>query len=483
MRTIELMLALGSVRRHIREGRRPVVNWRAMLHDLFTDRKFFSVMLKVALPIAAQSLVFNALNAVDVLLIGQLGETSVAAVALSNQWTFLMNLFLFGTGSGAAIFTAQFWGKQDVPSLRKAFGIGLLIAVTGSVLFALAGITAPERVLRLYTNDIAVQVLGAPYLRVVAFSYVFTAMTTLFGIVLRTTRNVKLPVAVSVGALTFKTILAYSLIFGRLGLPEMGIAGAAIATVIARALECIVLLGLTYRWHLPPAFTPRDLRGIDRPFVATFATTTIPVILNEVIWSVGMSVYTGIYARIGTDSLAAVNISSTIEAIALVPMFGLGNACAIILGNAIGAGDSATARNYSRKFFALAILVGISVGGLIFGASRFILGAYNISPEARTYAQGVMTVMSFALWLKAVNLLVIVGILRSGGDTRFALAIDTGPMYLIGIPLALLGAFVLDLPVPLVVMMVLAGDELTKFVLGFWRVRSGRWLRNVVQAL
>jgi Na+-driven multidrug efflux pump len=224
------------------------------------------------------------------------------------------------------------------------------------------------------------------------------------------------------------------------------------------------------------------MRGVNLGFLRTFAVTMVPVVLNEVIWALGTNVYTGIYARIGTESVAAVNISSTIEGVALVPMFGIGNACAIILGNAIGAGDSGLARDYARKFLALAIAVGAAVGVLIFGASRFILGAYNISPEAAAFARGVMTVMACAVWLKAGNLLIIVGILRSGGDTRFSLAIDTGPMWALGIPLALLAAFVLRLPVYYVVLIVLLADELTKFLLATARVRSGRWLRNVVQA-
>lgn len=454
-----------------------------MLRELFIDRKFYSVMLKIALPIAAQSLVFNLLNAVDVLLIGQLGETSVAAVALSNQWTFLMNLFLFGTGSGAAIFTAQFWGRQDVPNLRRAFGIGLGVALTGAALFALVGFFAPATVLGVYTNDAAVVTLGAPYLRIVALSYLFTALTTTFGIALRTTRNVKLPVAVSIGALTFKTILAYLLIFGYLGFPRLGILGAAVATVLARLFECAVLVALTYRWQLPPALRLSDLRGIEAAFLRTFALTAGPVVLNELFWALGTNVYTGIYARIGTDSVAAVNIASTIEGVALVPMFGIGNACAIILGNAIGGGDVPLARDYARKFLALAIALGLGIGGLIFGASRVILDAYNISLAAKLDARAVMTVMACALWLKAANLMIVIGILRSGGDTRFSLAIDVGPMWMIGIPLALLGAFVLHLPVYFVVLAVLFGDELTKFILGIARFRSGHWLRNVVQAI
>jgi putative MATE family efflux protein len=457
-----------------------MVNLHSMLREMFGDRKFYAVMLKIALPIAAQSLVFNLLNAVDVLLIGQLGETSVAAVALAGQWTFLMNLFLFGVGSGTSVFTAQFWGRQDVPNLRRAFGLGLLVALVGSVLFTAAGILIPATVMRAYTADMDVVNLGTPFLRIVALSYVCTALTTVYGFILRTTHHVKLPVGVSVGALTFKTVLAYGLIFGRFGLPELGIEGAAVATVIARVLECFALLFLTYRWRLPPALRPADMHGLTRAFVAVFAATSVPVILNEVIWALGSNVYTGIYARIGTVSVAAVNIATTIEGVALVPLFGVANACAIILGNAIGGEKSLLARDYSRKFLAVAIALGLGLGALIFGASRFILEAYNISAEAVAFARAVMTVMAFALWVKAANLVIVVGILRSGGDTRFSLLIDTGSMWFLGIPLGLVGAFVLRWPVYSVVMLVIIADELTKFLLGLWRVRSGRWLRNVV---
>ncbi len=149
-------------------------------------------------------------------------------------------------------------------------------------------------------------------------------------------------------------------------------------------------------------------------------------------WAIGTSVYTAIYAHIGTQSVAAVNIASTIESVALVPMFGLGNACAIILGNAIGGGETPLARDYARKFLALAIALGLSLGSLIFLASRVITGLYNISPEAAADAQGVMAVMACALWLKAANLIIIVGILRSGGDTKFSLFVDTVPMWTLG---------------------------------------------------
>jgi Na+-driven multidrug efflux pump len=195
-----------------------------------------------------------------------------------------------------------------------------------------------------------------------------------------------------------------------------------------------------------------------------------------------MTTYAGIYARIGTESVAAVNIASTIEGVALVPFMGLGNACAIILGNRIGAGDTSTAAEYARRFLRLVITGGLALGVVIFAISGPVMAYYRISPQAQSDARGVLAVLAAVLWLKGANMLMIVGILRSGGDTRFALFADTAPLWFIGVPMALLGAFVLHLPVYWVVLMVMS-DEVTKFILSLWRVLSGHWINNVVQAM
>lgn len=454
----------------------------AVTEAMTENRAFFSTMLRLAVPIAIQQLVLNALNAVDVLMIGQLGETAVAAVGLANQFFFLMSLFLFGVGSGAAIFSAQFWGRGDAYNVRRMLGLGLMLGTAGAALFSLTAIAVPEVVLGFYSRDVAVIALGSRYLRIVGLCYVPISITVMYGIILRSTRNVKIPMAVGIGALTFKTILAYGLIFGQFGLPALGVPGAAIATAVARTIECIAMLLLTYGRNLPTAARPRELLAVDRGLMGRFLHTSLPVVVGEVLWSFGITIYAAIYARIGTDSVAAVNIASTIEGIAIVPFLGMGNACAIILGNRIGAGDVATASDYSRRFLKLSIAIGLAVGALIFTSSWFVTDLYRISPEAQRYARGVLMVMSAVLWLKATNILMIVGIMRSGGDTRFALFADTGPLWLIGVPMALLGAFVLHLPVYWVVLMV-ASDEATKFCLGLYRVLSGRWINNVVQAI
>ncbi len=425
----------------------------------------------------------NALNAIDVLMVGQLGETAVAAVGLAGQVFFLMSLFLFGVGSGAAIFSAQFWGMGDLAHVRRMLGLALILAVTGSALFSLVAILAPTWVLSIYTHDPAVIVAGSRYLRVVGLCYVPTAISTMYAMILRSTRQVKVPMAVSVSALSLKTILAYILIFGHFGVPTLGIMGAAVATVVARCVECIAMTAITYWRKLPAAAKLAEMLDIDRVLVSRFARTASPVILGEILWSLGTTIYTGIYARIGTAPLAAVSIASSIEGVALVPFIAMANAAAIMLGNRIGAGKVADAMDYAWRFLFLSVGGGVVIGVVILITRGALMSLYRISPEARIDALGVLGAIAITLWLKAGNLAMIVGIMRSGGDTRFAFLADIGSMWLLGIPIALVGAFVLALPIYWVVLLVVVADEGTKFFILLWRVRSALWIRSVVHAM
>lgn len=445
---------------------------------LFGDRAFFAALLKIALPITIQQLALSLLNATDVLLIGQLGETAVAAAGLANQIFFLLNLLLFGIISGSAIFTAQFWGRRDLAGIHQVLGISLLLATMSGLGFTLLAVFAPRPALRLYTSDPAVLALGASYLRIVGLSYVATAITFAYSAVLRSTEHVRLPTAVSVTALTLKTALGYVLIFGHLGFPQMGLVGAAVATCIARAGECAALLTLTYARRTPAAARLRELLSAEWGFVRRFLITTAPVVLEEVAWSVGITTYNAIYARIGTDSIAAVNIASTIEGLAFATFIGLASSGAIMIGNRIGAGEADRAVEYAGRFVRLAILFGLVSGLVILTFAGPILELYKIAPQTRTLVHSVLIVMSCVLWAKASNTVMIVGVMRSGADTRFAFAADVGPMWLVGIPLALSAAFVLHLPVYLVYVIAMS-DEVTKFFLSYWRVRSQRWIHRV----
>ncbi|MDQ1301142.1 MAG: hypothetical protein QG637_1063, partial [Chloroflexota bacterium] len=388
------------------------------------------------------------------------------------------NLLLFGIISGAAIFTAQFWGRRDLVGVHQVMGIGLLLGTASSLAFTALAVFAPETALGFYTSDPAVIAQGSRYLRVVSLSYVVTSITYAYSAVLRSTEHVRLPTAVSVTALTLKTALAYALIFGHLGFPQMGVVGAAVATCVARYGECAALLTLAYARRTPAAARLHELLSANRVFVRRYLITTAPVVLEEVAWSLGITTYNAIYARIGTDSIAAVNIASTIEGLAFATFIGLANSSAIMIGNRIGAGESERAAEYAGRFVRLSILFGLVSGLIILAGASPILELYKITPQTRTLAQAILIVMSCALWAKSSNTVMIVGVMRSGADTRFAFAADVGPIWLVGIPLALLGAFVFHLPVYLVYVIAMS-DEVTKFVLSLWRVRSGRWIHRV----
>jgi Na+-driven multidrug efflux pump len=286
-----------------------------------------------------------------------------------------------------------------------------------------------------------------------------------------------------VSALSLKTVLAYVLIGGHFGAPALGIMGAAVATVVARGVECIAMIAITYRRKLPAAAKLAELLDLNRALVSRFVRTASPVVFGEMMWSLGITVYTGIYARIGTAPVAAVSIASTIEGIALVPFIAMANAAAVMLGNRIGAGKGGDAMDYARRFLVLSVGGGAVMGLIIFISRGLLVSLYRISPEAQLDAMRVLVVMALALWFKAGNLVMIVGIMRSGGDTRFAFLADIGPMWLLGIPIALLSAFGAGLPVYWVVLLALVADEGTKFFVSLWRVRSALWIHSVMAAI
>jgi putative MATE family efflux protein len=452
------------------------------LIEFYRDREFFELLIKIALPIALQNFIMSSLNMVGTVMIGQLGETMVAAVGVANQIFFLMNLLVFGVVSGAAIFTAQFWGKHDVTNIRKVLSISVTIAALGALAFSIIAELFPSFVLGIYSKDPAVVEAGSEYLRIMACSFVFFAITASYGTVLRSTGDVRTPLVVSIVALSLNTLLSYLLIFGKFGLPELGIRGAGVGIVVARIVECLALLFITYRRNLPAAMRLEHIKSVDRRFIRQVLKPVIPVTLNELLWALGATAYSIIYARIGTDAMAAVSIAGSIDQLALVLFFGISNACAILVGNRIGAGDQDKAYRYAVRSLGLGVGLGVLMGGVLLLVSKPILSLYKVSPEVLAQTQMVITVIACFLWLRVSNLIYYVGIFRSGGDTRFAFIVDVGTIWLVGVPMASLAAFVLDLPVHLVYLFVMS-DEITKSTIGLWRLASKKWIHDLTTTI
>jgi putative MATE family efflux protein len=455
---------------------------RDQFFDLYRDREFFSRLYKIALPITLQNFIISSLNMVAVIMIGQLGDAPVAALALANQIFFLLTLVLFGITSGAAIFTAQLWGKKDIHNIRKVLGISTALALLGSLAFFGIAELAPNFAINVYSNDPVVIAMGGAYLRIFGWSFLFVAVTFSYSAVLRSIGDVKKPLLVTIASLTFNTILSYLLIFGKLGLPVMGMTGAAIAILLSRALECGLLLWLTYSSRSPAAASLKELLAIDLHFAIKILKPVLPVALNELIWALGITTYDVIYAHIGTEAIAAINIAGTVDNLAFVIFFSISNACAVIVGNQIGAEEEQQAFRSGLRTISLTLAGSILVGGLIVISASPILSMYKVTPDVIDHAYKILLIIALFLFVRATNTVFFVGIFRSGGDIRFAFIIDAGIIWIVGVPLAFLGAFVFQLPVYWVYLLVMA-DELTKWFISISRFLSKKWIHNLARTV
>lgn len=450
------------------------------IKSLRQDKAFLRKVVAISLPIMLQQLLNNVLNLVDTLMIGQLGESTIAAVGLANKVFFVFSLLTFGVCSGAGVLQSQFWGKRDLNSIRRLQGLALLLCMIGAVLFTAAAGGCPELVMRIFTNSEEAIRIGASYLRVVAWSYAPTAITQVYVGTLRSANQVRLPVAICTVAIFVNIVLNYIFIFGKFGAPALGAQGAALATTIARLIECGVLLLIAYLRKTPAAATPKVMFSFDGAFARRFFKTATPVILNEFMWALGVTIYSLVYGRMGDSATAAITVTQSIEQVAQVMFMGLSSATAIILGNELGAGKLRQAKTHSGNFLFISIVISLLTVLLFVFVRGPIIGLFGLSGEVARLADLCFVVFMFYLPAKVFNFINIVGILRSGGDTKASLFLDCTGVWLIGIPMAFLGGMVLKQPIYIVYAMVLA-EEVYKVVLGIVRYAQGKWCRNLVE--
>ncbi|RPH74146.1 MATE family efflux transporter, partial [bacterium] len=435
-----------------------------------------------AAPIALQNLIASSLNMVDTVLIGGLGPTAIAAVGLANQVFFLFNLISFGICSGAAIFTAQFWGERDEVNVRRVLGFSLLANLSVAVLFLALATFLPGPILSLFTRDPQVILLGSKFLRIISPSYLLFGITFAFAFTLRGVGQPAYPMVASGVAFGVNTLLNYLLIYGHWGLPRLGVAGSATATLIAITIETMIILGFVYGLHLVPAARLRELLDLSGDFLRRVFRTILPVIGNETLWALGFSMYPMVYAHMGTEVIAAFNIYATVDRLGMVLFMGMASACAVMVGQQIGAGRETTAFTYARRFALLGPGLGIVMGALLLLGAGTILGLFNVPSTVIATARGFITIFACTIPIRIFNLTNIVGILRSGGDTRFSLFLDTAALWLVAVPLAFLAGLVWHLP-PIYVYLMATVEEVVKFSLGRWRLLSGRWINNLVRGM
>lgn len=448
--------------------------------EMFRDTGFLRKTVMIALPVAMQGMLNTVVNLVDNLMIGSLGSTAIASVGLANKVFFVFTLLVFGVNSGSGILAAQYWGSKDIKNIRRVLGVALTLAVTAAVIFMIPACLKPEMMMRIFTTSQASIQMGAAYLAVAAFSYPCTALTNTYVAMLRAVNRVKEPVVISCITILVNICFNYILIFGKFGAPAMGVVGAALATLIARVVEVVSIMGVVYLGKTPIACHIKELFGWSREFLLKFFVTALPVIINEFIWGLGTTVYSMAYGRMGDDAVAAITIATTIQDIVVVLFQGLSAATAVILGNEMGAGKLKRAEVYARNFFILQFLVTVSTALFCVGMRWNFISLYQpgISNDVAMSVSRCILVFALFMPFKMFNYVNVVGVLRSGGDTAMCLFIDTSGVWFIGIPLAFIGGLILKQPIHIVYGMVML-EEVYKAIIGYVRYRQKKWLRNL----
>jgi putative MATE family efflux protein len=452
------------------------------LTELFNDKQFYRDLFTLAVPIMLQNFINSLVNVADTVMIGRLGTVEIAAVGIGNNVFFFYMIILFGLSTGGAVFIAQFWGKRDVPGIRKTVGLNIVVSLVIGGIFTLAAGLVPERIIGIYSTDPAVIETGIVYLRYLAPSFLPFAVTQAIGLSLRSIEEVKTPMVTTVIALSINVVLNWLWIFGVGPFPVMGVAGAALGTTVSRFVEFLLLAGLSYRRKFAIAGTPGEMCAFNRAFITRFTRVVAPVIINEFIWSAGIAAQNIIFARTHTDAIAAFNITGTVSQLTWVLFIGLGNGVGVLIGKKIGEGDHAGARNYAFRIICFAPLLAVGAAFVLIPISRLIPVIFRVNTEVLSAAALMLIIQALCYPCRAFNMSMVIGVCRAGGDTVFCGVYDVAFMWLFALPAAAVAGFVFHAPFWFIYLLVVS-EEFFKLVAGLWRFRSGKWLHDVTTGL
>ena len=446
--------------------------------EMFADTFFLSKTAAIAFPVAFQAMLNMITNLADTLMIGKLGENPIAAVGLGNKVFFVYTLLVFGISSGIGILSAQYYGNNDIKNIRKVLGIGLIIALTASIIFTGATLFIPDILMKIFTNSPEAITLGIAYLSLVGLSYPFTAVSNIYISSIRAMGEVKLPILTSFITILINVFLNYIFIFGKLGMPSMGVAGAALATVVARIIEMLLILLLLRLKKHPTVYHIKEMLGYPKDLILQFTKTSVPTILNEFFWGLGITLYSVAYGRMGNKAVAAITIATTLQDLLQVGATGLAAATIVILGFEMGSGNLKRAKTYATYFHLLTIIVSLIISFTTIVVRKPFISLYAVSPEV--YTDIMLCLLVFAIYFpfKCMAIVNIVGILRSGGDTFACFLLDLSGVWIIGIPFAFIGALVWKFPIYGVYTLVMI-EEVYKVFIGYARYKKYKWLKNL----
>jgi len=448
--------------------------------DLF-ERTFWATALPLIIPIALQNLLMTSFRLVDTLMVGRLGDVSIAAVGLAGWASFFVELLAFGMSSGAAVFVAQYHGANNKEGMLRTYGMMLLFMVPMGLVFTLGVGLYPAFVMKLFTDDPALISEGVKYLQFACVSYLSLALNLAISTMLRCTEQVKIPMITSGIAAALNAVLNYVFIFGALGFPAMGVAGAGLATAISSLINPILMMIISFAKKtivIAPLKQVFDLKGFFKPFWGR----ALPVLLNELFWSIAILAVNMVFGRMGTDNYAALTVERTIEGLVFVFFVGICNACNILVGKSIGAGNIEQGKLYSRRFMALTPIIGVLAGIMIVLLRYPLISLFDLSEAAKQTARTLLVIFAIDSVVRYIPYVEVVGIFRAGGDTRMGLIVDVVCHYVFILPAVVLAGLVFKLPFITTYIIMLAVDDISKLVITIPYFRTMRWIKPIEQA-
>ena len=448
------------------------------------DGAFWRTTARLAIPIALQNLLISSFALVDTVMVSQLGGVELAATGMAGQWVWLLNIFLFGAASGGAVFISQYWGVGDRRGIHRVMGISLIISAVFLLPFLLLPLFSPSLVLSFFTKEAAVAEVGSRYIAIALWSYPAIALNSVVSNVLRSTEHVKLPMLVSLFTTVLNGVLNACFIFGLGPFPEMGVEGAALATVISSWAGPVLLVLISYFQKNILRASLRDLFTIPKEECRVFLKRSFPAAFNEILWGAGTLVINLIYSNISAEMFGGVTILRTVENIAFSFIQGLGAACCVLVGKTVGSGHIREAIRDARRFGVLVPLVSVVLGGAVILLRPVLVSVFNFSGNLSALtletAYGVMLVYGLEIALRNIPYIQVVGIYRSGGDTFTAAIFDIGCLWLLSIPATALAAY-LGAPFLLVFAITYIVEDWPKCVCCLIHFKKGTWIKPVTE--
>lgn len=432
-------------------------------------------IVRLALPIALQQFMTALVGACDAIMLGKLSQDAMSAVSLATQVTFVFNLFMFAFMAGENMFVAQYYGKGDYTGISQVFSLVTKICGCIAVVFLAGTLFFPEQLMRILTNEETLIVLGSEYLRVIGISYVFSGIAQIFLAIMKNCGAVNMSTLINGVMVILNIALNAVFIFGLSGFPKMGIKGAALATVLATVVQFLWSVGYVLCRIRAVKFS---LRSCEKKLFGCFWQKAVPLLINNLAWGIGFSMYSVIMGHLGTDAVAANGIANISKNLVVCFCLGLGNAGSIIVGNRLGADRLQEAKEAGGTLTRTAIIAGIVSGLVLIALSPFITKMVDLTPTARGYLQKMLLICSYYIAGKSVNCMTIGGIFAAGGDSKFGMLCDSVTLWCITVPLGCICAFILKLPV-MVVYFVLNLDEIIKLPVVYKHYKKYKWIKNL----